>query len=163
MRRRVFTMLAGVSLVLFVATVVLWVRSYRRLTSISDADSFSFTHSEPLYWIITGKGHAVLCRQIGRNWEGHELPGFHFVGISFGGTRGTDGSMVWNLVLPLWLIVTCLLVLPFARLEFWRRDRRRYWRESQRLCHVCGYDLRATPDRCPECGTQVRSKEMASP
>jgi hypothetical protein len=64
-----------------------------------------------------------------------------FAGFTYG--RGTLGS--WAGV-PVWFVT---LVLAGIGLSSWRLARRR---RAPGLCRACGYDLRATPGRCPECG-----------
>ena len=61
----------------------------------------------------------------------------------------------WGFVLvgvPCWAVVVSTGVLPALWVRQWTRGRRRRWRTARGLCPGCGYDLRATPGKCPECG-----------
>jgi len=58
----------------------------------------------------------------------------------------------WSIKVPHALIVCVMLCLPVWRISSAYRGRRRH---RDGLCQQCGYDLRESKSRCPECGTLV--------
>jgi hypothetical protein len=73
----------------------------------------------------------------------HRIAGFGWVGGQGGADRERD------LLVPAWFAAALFATLPAFRL--YRRIRRRR-RHEHGHSTSCGYDLRATPGRCPECG-----------
>ena len=71
-------------------------------------------------------------------------------GSGHGGSRanGYWGFKQWSF--PVWPVAILCLLPALRRRWVARRVRISAWANR---CHTCGYDLRATPDRCPECGT----------
>jgi hypothetical protein len=180
MRRRLLNLLTLLSLLLCVASVALWVRSYAASDRVThDQLDVDGDFSDLTGWLIeTGEGGVGVSRgrlhQAGRPvdelyqgwaWEPGEPVNLTevWVGIpmTFGNRMGffwTDDQSVTpytsmrtrSVGFPVWPLAALTALLPAARLYRRLVRRRRY---GAGRCRTCGYDLRATPDQCPECGT----------
>jgi len=82
---------------------------------------------------------------------------WHNLGFRAFGFTGNSGQG-HVMVLPDWLLIAVALCPPLIWLRRGRRVRKRV---AQGLCARCGYDLRSTPARCPECGTVPPERDSA--
>jgi hypothetical protein len=185
---RVFDVTAALlSLLLCVAAVIFWYRSWYTVSDIwvffPSADTHSSWHLE------TSFGRAEFTRfyqEFPRNmprrmtwhymsfpldrimmprnpWGPGDQHKWHLLG--FGGSVITPesnpgmwpGSRSTHLVVPLWALTLLFALYPAWYAARWRRAIKRSRQIRAGRCQQCGYDLRASKDRCPECGSPVNA------
>ncbi|MDB5171994.1 MAG: hypothetical protein JWN51_767 [Phycisphaerales bacterium] len=87
-------------------------------------------------------------------WPKQPSHAWERLGFCHSADTGPLGKTIVVVGAPHWSIASILSLLPLC----WTAAR---WRRLQRrvhgLCPGCGYDLRATADRCPECGTAAKT------
>jgi hypothetical protein len=195
MKRCLLNLLTALSLLLCVAAVALWVRSYwhfDKLTLWRNRPSAQSQRSDAEIVTVGSMPGRVLfaaVRVAGADarwfeWAYSDTPSIRDPGLHLAGggwaynrratrqmplftahyqvrdasspwTTGNGGSALGterSITVPHWLLILLTAVAPLAwlRSDLARRHRRRRVRHN--LCPRCGYDLRATPERCPECG-----------
>jgi hypothetical protein len=190
MTRRLLNLLTALSLLLFLAVVAVWVRSYWRMDQWSGARStlwcaesrggrvtlyvvYGWPDPKPLRWHADvrhppGPGVGIYPRTQWERFGLYREAGTAVAPMTPDGRafwdpparwvppvirRFSPPMAYWNFGLPYWMPAAVLAALPIARGYRWLVALRKARRSSAGLCPSCGYDLRATPDRCPECGT----------
>jgi hypothetical protein len=147
-RRIIFNAPALLSLLLFVATISLWARTHAG----PQIDFFVVIAADRSYGLGTERGALIgFLQQERATYHNNDTDDVQFRKLGFRYLRITSqGMRRHNLVLPLWLLTGIAAMLPL----YWLARRLASSRQRRRgFCLVCSYDLRATPDRCPECGT----------
>ena len=168
MIRHLFTIITMISLLLCALAAGLWVRSGRT------TDMLGREWPSHLVRIISTRGHLIVWEQIAPPivtgpWAFHTVPTRRFdercvhsaiawsiAGASFERSAPDAALPGWHsrtVIVPDWLAALTFFALPLIRL---RGALQRFSRPPRSgFCDSCGYDLRASKSRCPECGIAI--------
>lgn len=169
---RLFTLCAAVSLLLSVATCVLWVRSHFvrdrwgaddgvvSRDVVSNAGRLTFVHVTmennpvprariPFRWHRSAPHRGALRMQWA--WDAFRFSWSTQRRVT-NASNGPVRITTRELSTPYWPLVLLAGIAPAVWLRRTYRAHRLAVFARRRLCSHCGYDLRASPGRCPECG-----------
>jgi hypothetical protein len=174
------------SLLLCVGTVVLWVRSYRMTEQINwrnaggwravrsvrgdvevalllaDWSNYPWEFRAPRYERDAAGPPYNYLRLMGGNWDDVNF-NWEWRSFAWHHKRNTRlGTLHAEGFVPFWSVAATTALPPLGWTALRIRSRRRRQR-GVGLCPHCGYDLRATPDRCPECGAVPTAKGARFP
>lgn len=171
MVRHLLNFAAVLSLLLCVVTMALWARAQ------SVADEVMLKWGDTTLQLITESDRVFLRQWLPDGESGAEAGLFHNVGRQYVARRhqfpsgtpllrrlgfdayGFDRPVLFGsaparaVYFPFWFLMLPGVVLPMLWLRAVGRRQRRRRLATPDLCLSCGYDVRASPERCPECGT----------
>jgi hypothetical protein len=173
-RQRIFRAAAALSLVLLVASAMLWLRNH----FVEDTvvwDSAGSAHVMATFQGTVGyyvRWGATVSNPRRLSWlrtpqkpmpEILRSPSVRIIFFGLGGlifdSKPADGRIrggkTFSVIVFDFGLIAIFSILPLLWLRAYRKNRKR---PGDGLCPSCGYDLRATPDRCPECGTPALTK-----
>lgn len=174
MGRRLQKILAAISLLIWVAAAVAWPVSYWRAPAVD-----IYKKDKTRAWLSVNSGRleygrdpaiTLANRTAGLEWawedpwdpfqvatsadSGFRILGFHWSSADLSEAFPSAPSEKMLMVrcgVPVWFV---LLLLSWPIIP-WITYRRRAALPGN-ACKQCGYDLRATPGRCPECGAILK-------
>ena len=129
----------------------------------AEHDRYAYHDVPEFSWRVgTWGGHRVRFRSLGLAYAFPKAvdTGSTWRKLGFGAYESTDSNpavLVRQKAVraPSWALALILMIPPVARLPILLRGVRSWRRRRAGLCPVCGYDLRGSAERCPECGTPV--------